>query len=504
MKKLSLLSCGALPVCLLTLALSGSSSVITGDRLYRFNYENVLGTSLELKILASTEGQAEAAQIAALNEIDRQAKILSGYDPASEFSRWMKTFGQPVRVSPELSEVLGLFDQWRVRTSGALDASAETVTRVWKKAAKENRRPSQSELSAAVAVVRQQHWSLNTTDGTATHLSAAPLVLNSFAKSYIISSTADAVLASEGVHGALVNIGGDLVVRGKLTEPVNIADPKSDAENSTPIAGLMIHDRAVATSGNYRRGVEIGGKHYSHIVDPRTGQPAEEIISSTVVAPNAADAGALATAFSVMKPAESELLAASMPGVEFLLVRNNGDRIASKGWKSLTIPMKPLPAAAAVDNRWDASMELNISLELARLDGRAKRPYAAVWIEDGDKFPVRTVALWFEKPRWLPELKAWYKDDRLRAMAEGSDITRTVSSATRPAGKYNMKWDGKDNAGKLVKPGKYTVMIEVVREHGSYQLLRQEVDFTGAAKQVQFPGGTEVGSASLEYRKVSR
>jgi thiamine biosynthesis lipoprotein len=503
MKKLSLLCGSVLPLCVLSLAISGSSSVVTGEKVYRFHYENVLGTSLELKILAGSEGQAEAAQAAALNEIDRQAKILSGYDPDSEFSRWMRTCGRPVAVSRELGEVLAVFDQWRVLTGGVLDASAETVTRVWKKAAGENRLPTDVELAAAVAVVKQQHWSIDTAAGTATHLSAAPLVLNSFAKSYIVSSTAEAALRSEGVQGVVVNIGGDLVVRGKLSEPVDIADPKSDAENSAPIASLTIHDQAVATSGNYRRGVEIGGRHYSHIVDPRTGQPAEEIISSTVVAPNAADAGALATAFSVMQPGESRLLAASMPGVEFLLVRNTGERIMSKGWKSLTMPMRPM-AAAAGDSGWDNSMELNISLELARVsDGRAKRPYLAAWIEDGDRFPVRTVALWFEKPRWLPELKAWYKDDRLRAMAEGSDITRSVSSATRPAGKYNLKWDGKDNTGKLVKPGKYTVMIEVAREHGTYQLLRHELDFTGTPKQVQLPAGTEVASASLDYRKVS-
>ena len=51
----------------------------------------------------------------------------------------------------------------------------------------------------------------------------------------------------------------------------------------------MVHDLAVATSGDYRRGVTIGGQHYSHIVDPRTGMPADNIISSTVVAPNPAD-----------------------------------------------------------------------------------------------------------------------------------------------------------------------------------------------------------------------
>src|ERR1700730_7939136 len=89
------------------------------------HYENVLGTSLEIKVVASSEPQSQKAQQAVLAEIDRESHILSSWDPRSEFSRWFQTKGQPVNVSPELFEVLALFDQWRERTQGALDASAE-------------------------------------------------------------------------------------------------------------------------------------------------------------------------------------------------------------------------------------------------------------------------------------------------------------------------------------------------------------------------------------------
>src|SRR6202043_2134946 len=104
---------------------------------------------------------------------------------------------------------------------------------------------------------------------------------------------ADAALGTSGARAAVVNIGGDLVVRGEWSESVDVSDPKSDAENGTPIARLVVRDRAVATSGDYRRGVEIGGRHYSHIVDPRTGMPADQVISSTVIAQSPAVAGAL-------------------------------------------------------------------------------------------------------------------------------------------------------------------------------------------------------------------
>jgi thiamine biosynthesis lipoprotein ApbE len=104
-------------------------------RVHTFNHEQVLGTSLELKVIARSNGVAARAEAAALAEIDRQAAILSSYDATSEFSRWFSTRNVAVPVSPELFEVLSLFDAWRALTSGALDASAEAASRVWKTAA---------------------------------------------------------------------------------------------------------------------------------------------------------------------------------------------------------------------------------------------------------------------------------------------------------------------------------------------------------------------------------
>ena len=90
--------------------------------------------------------------------------------------------------------------------------------------------------------------------------------------------------------------------------------------------------------------------------------------------------------------------------------------------------------------------------ELARIEGRARRPYLAVWIEDKDKFPLRTLALWLEKTRWLPDLKVWYSENKMRSMAEGRDITKSVSSATRRPGKYTLKWDGKTTRASSSRP----------------------------------------------------
>ncbi|NOT61298.1 MAG: DUF2271 domain-containing protein, partial [Acidobacteria bacterium] len=421
------------------------------------HYENVLGTSLALKFAASSDADAARAEAAALAEFERVGKILSGYDATSEFSRWLKTSHEPVRVSRELFDVLNLFEQWRVKTNGALDPAAQVVAQLWKDTAAQQRTPTDSELRNAVATIRQPHYRLDAATQTATRLSEAPLRLNSFAKSYIANRAADAAMRAVKLNGVVINSGGDLVVRGALSEAVNIADPQADAENDAPLARVTLHNRAIATSGNYRRGLTINGRWYSHLVDPRTAQPVDHILSATVVAPNATDAGALATSFCVMQPAESLRLAASLPEVECLLITKDGQRLTSKGWSALETPLPSSPVTTTSSAQaWDQSFELLVNLELARVeDQRYRRPYVAVWVEDKDRFPVRTVALWYQKPRWLPDMKAWSRSDRMRSMAEGSDITSSVSSATRPAGKYSVKWDGKDNHGKFVAPGKY-------------------------------------------------
>ncbi|MEI7956732.1 MAG: DUF2271 domain-containing protein, partial [Verrucomicrobiota bacterium] len=158
-----------------------------------------------------------------------------------------------------------------------------------------------------------------------------------------------------------------------------------------------------------------------------------------------------------------------------------------------TTPVTPAPGL------WDETCELVVQLELSRFGGRSSRPYVAVWIEDAEKYPVRTLALWSNGGRWLEDLKGWYRSDQLRVLAENTELTPSVSSATRPAGKYTLKWDGKDNSGKFVKSGKYTICLEAAREHGTYQIIRQELDCNGTAAKIELKGNVEIASAALDY-----
>jgi hypothetical protein len=284
-----------------------------------------------------------------------------------------------------------------------------------------------------------------------------------------------------------------------------VIDPLANGENDKSLSTLKLKGKAIATSGNYRRGFSIQGEWFSHIVDPRTGKPAGHVISSAVVADNPTDAGALATAFNILTPAEAAQLAAEK-NAEYQIITADGRRLESAGWKKLDMPLTlSIPKTVVPNNGqliWNKDYEVAVNLELMRFEERSRRPFVAIWVEDSKKNTVRTVALWFNKPRWLPDLKEWFHKNSGKYQNGTKDVF-SISSATRPPGTYTIKWDGKDDEGEYVAPGMYTVYIEVAREHGTYQIMKQDINCKGKLQKIDIPGNAEVSAASVEYRKVT-
>ncbi len=477
------------------------------SQLYVSNHENILGTSLEFKVISASETEVDKAEQAALKEINRLSVIFSAYDINSEFSKWMKQgMNKPVKVSSELFEMLSLFEQWKKKTGGALDASAAVASNLWKNAAISQTVPSKPEIKGAIAEMQTQHYTLDVENSTATRLDNVPLVMNSFAKSYIINKACQAALTASKVSNIVVNIGGDLVVRGSEQDLIYVTNPLENAENDAPLAKLLVSNKAVATSGNYRRGLQIGNKWYSHILDPRTAMPVEEIISATVIAENAVDAGALATAFNILSLEESKILA-EKEGAEYLIVTKKGKVISSEGWSryvaSETEVITSLPQITpnlAAEKLWDAKFELLISFQFNAIEGNTHRPFAAIWIENEKRESVRNLALWYNKPKWIPDLRNWYRINGERFKADKENYA-SVTGATRNPGKYIVKWDGKDDNGKYVPQGKYTVIIETSKEHGTDEILRQPLELFKAPVKVTNNGNVEISSVSFEFGK---
>ena len=501
------------PLALLVPNVAGSPAV-PANGLFIAQFDHIMGTSLDMKIVAGSVTVAHQAEQMILTEIARLDAILSSYQIDSEFNQWLKApINQAISVSDDLFAVLSQFDHWQQRTGGAINAAAEHVSQLWQQAAHHIAVPTEAELQQVVAAANQTHWQLDPDKQTATRRTHVPLRLNTFTKSYVLDRAADVALTISGVDGVVLNGGGDIVVRGNWLESVSVVNPHLDAENGKPIARLLVKNGVVATSGDYRRGWPFGNEWVSHIMDPRTGLPAQHIISATVLHPDAVTAGALATAFNVLAPSESVLLATHLPGTEYLLVTRNGQTMTSPNWPGLRLPLTDnnhtlgradLPTTSAYllavptrDKLWNSNQELLITIELARFEGRSHRPFVAVWIEDETGKLVRQVALWYNKSRWLHELHEWY------SLRVDTGVVASSSSATRSPGQYTLVWDGKDDQNQYVKQGKYTIMIETAREHGTHQLIRQVMDFMGKTHQQTLNGNVEIQSATLDYREKS-
>ena len=494
-------------IVLLSFASKIEKPIPTKAQLYIANYENVLGTSLEFKFTATNEADAEKAEKAALKEIDRLSSVLSAYDQNSEFNNWMcQELNKPVKVSEELFNMLSLFDDWKTRTNGALNASAAVASKLWTNAASENILPSKLQIMEAVNVMQQKHYQLDSKNLSVTRLTNAPLVMNTFAKSFIVNLACDAALKSSAIKSAVVNIGGDLVIKGDVLDAVHVTSPLANAENDTPLAQLLVSNKAIATSGNYRRGNQIGKEWYSHIIDPRTAKPVENIISATVIANNATDAGALATAFNVLSLTEAEALAATIEGVAYLVVTKSGKKVESKNWASFVDGSKKeeknnvQAIMVGAEKAWDPKYELAINFEFNKIAGNSHRPFTAIWVENDKKEAVRNLALWFNKARWVPDLRNWYKINSVKFKADNKNYA-SVTGATRNPGKYTVKWDGKTDNGEFVSQGNYTINIETSKEHGTDEILRQTMEFKKTAKKVSNKGNVEISNVTFDFRK---
>ena len=503
-------------------------STVTADatakqNTYSYFYEDVLGTSLEIQVKADSPVWAGLMERTVRQEIKRLDGVFSTYNSDSEISRWMSsTDGASTTVSVELYEMLQRFQHWHQISHGALNPAVGSLIQRWKQAEATNQLPSTSELHALAKPIQNDWWTLSA-DRKAAAKSNQRLTLDAAAKGYIIDKACEATWkqrnephVARSVTGLLVNIGGDLRTMGDMSIQVKVADPFQDADNQPPIDVLRLKNLAVATSGNYRRGFQVGKTFYSHILDPRTGQPANHIASATVVSTSTAEADAFATIFSVLPPQQSLELADRTEDVECLVVDSAGNVYSSSGWAQYselatrTVAHVTDAKTDSVDSQpWNGGMELTVDFEINRPGGgRSHRPYVAVWVEDKDGFPIRTLALYLQTdgpgPRWHRDLRRWYKNDQMRQLVDTTDLISTISVATRPPGKYKVVWDGKDDAEKLVKPGKYTVYVEAAREHGTYQLIKKELEFAGKPFEEKLDGNVEIKAALLKYGKAAK
>lgn len=288
------------------------------------HFEAVLGTGLEVRIRASNRHQTMVAEAALLAEIDRLELIFSRFLPQSELNRFLNS--SEMQVSPELLEVLSLAESWRQRTRNAFHPGVDALSALW-------RSGSIPQAAQLMPILRKLDGPLWTISGNLVQrTSFLPVNFNAFAKGWIVDRACLVAAQLEGVWDVLVNIGGDLRHAGSSAQRVTIADPFSSIDNAPAWCEVRIQNQAVASSGNSRRGFQIGTDWYSHVIDPRTGWAVQHTVAVGVIAPDAATADALATAFCVLEVEDSLKLADDLPETACLIVTEDRRVHTNKRW----------------------------------------------------------------------------------------------------------------------------------------------------------------------------
>jgi thiamine biosynthesis lipoprotein len=254
-------------------------------------------------------GQYDAGTEVALDALDLVERLeaqLSYFRPESEVSEINRSAAEePVCVEERLFLLLSTAAEIHTETDGAFDLTATPLWKAWGFARGEGRVPSEEEVAEALETVGGTLVELDADRRTVRFQKAGvELNLGSIGKGYALDRVAE-VMDEAGIGDYLIQ-GGQSSVRARGSRLTG-SDPDGwlvglghPLRPGTRLGHVRLRDRALGTSGSASQFFRHKGRRYSHIVDPRTGQPTEVVLSATVLAPDAARADALATSFFVL------------------------------------------------------------------------------------------------------------------------------------------------------------------------------------------------------------
>jgi thiamine biosynthesis lipoprotein len=281
----------------------------------RFEYAKIyMGMKTRLVVYASDETQAVNACRAAFNRVGEIDEVASDYRKDSELMRLCATAAtQPVPLSNDLYTLLSEGQKLARLSDGAFDMTVGPYVQLWRKARKEKTLPTAEEIAAAGRRVGWQKLELDPAAHTARlAVPGMKLDLGGIAKGYA-GDCAIQTLKENGITSALFEAGGDIVTSnappGTEGWKIELVDAGPDMPKS-----LTVHNATVSTSGDTMQFVEINGKHYSHVVDPRTGIGLTSRSMATVVAPKGLWSDPLSKPATMLSPNQLAELLKHYPG----------------------------------------------------------------------------------------------------------------------------------------------------------------------------------------------
>jgi thiamine biosynthesis lipoprotein len=257
---------------------------------------DAMGSTFSIVLYGHDRAGMEEAVRSAFEEVGRIERMLSAYRPDSEWSRVNRLAArQAVKVSPELFRLLSSCLEFSRQSEGAFDISVGPLLRAWGFLGGVPHLPEDAELSAALPGVGFRH--LRLAPGAQTvrfDNDGVEIYPGGIGKGYAVDRAVE-ILRASGFDTALVAGAGSSIygLGAPPSEPrgwrVEIPDPKNPRQ---AVETVLLKDMSISTSGNYAKSFWERGRVFSHIMDPRTGYPAEGVALVSVVAPQALDSEA--------------------------------------------------------------------------------------------------------------------------------------------------------------------------------------------------------------------
>lgn len=279
-----------------------------------------MGTLARIVLYASTEDAARRASQHAFARIAVLNHVMSDYEENSELMTLCARAGHgPVHVSDDLFRVLAASQRIAQLSDGAFDVTAGPLTHLWRRARRLNALPEPERLQHAQALTGYRKMVLDARAKSVDLLEPGMLLdVGGIGKGFAADEAA-AVLKRDGIDRALVALGGDIFGAGAPPDEDGWSVEVSDT--ATPSAQkrtVRIRDAGISTSGDAEQFVEIGGRRYSHILDPRTGEALTGRRSVTIEAGTATESDGLATAVCVLGRQAGEQLVRRVPGAKII------------------------------------------------------------------------------------------------------------------------------------------------------------------------------------------
>jgi thiamine biosynthesis lipoprotein len=293
-----------------------------------------MGTLVEMTVIGRDADRTRAAIRDAFDEMQRVEGLMSRNIPGSDVSRINQWAGiKAVPVSADVLRVIRRAGEISRASEGHFDITIGVLLDLWGFEGNGGHLPAKGEVGDALDEVDYRAIHVDERLSTVELKKKGMRIdLGGIAKGYAVDRAVE-LLKSKGYRNMIVNAGGDIRVGGRKTRGpwvIGIQDPR---DRSRILATIEAEEISVATSGDYERYFEKGGKRYHHLLNPFTGFPVRQCRSVTILAEDALSADGLATAVFVMGPRKGLHLIEAMEGIEGLIISGEGEITTSKGLK---------------------------------------------------------------------------------------------------------------------------------------------------------------------------